>query len=87
MSIWYILHLFGIFYGRLVTLGVTLYILPRFGILCQEKSGNPDQDASVKVFRHTHNKKVADGTDFLSRVTRFGEFSTVGQLFTLVTFF
>jgi hypothetical protein len=32
--IWYILWPFGNFV-------VILYIFPRFGILCQEKSGNP----------------------------------------------
>jgi hypothetical protein len=40
--------LFGIFYGNLVyftaivNVVVIWYIFPRFGILCQEKSGNPD---------------------------------------------
>jgi hypothetical protein len=34
-DIWYILWAFGIFYGRLVDFF-------RFGILYQEKSGNPD---------------------------------------------
>jgi hypothetical protein len=37
MAIWYILWSFGIFYGHLVI----WYIFPPFGILCQEKSGNP----------------------------------------------
>jgi hypothetical protein len=35
MVIWYILWLFD----NVVVIG---YIFPRFGILCQEKSGNPE---------------------------------------------
>jgi hypothetical protein len=35
MAIWYILWPFGYFV-------VIWYIFPRFGILCQEKSGNPE---------------------------------------------
>jgi hypothetical protein len=31
----------GIFYGHLVHFMVILYIFPRFGLLYQEKSGNP----------------------------------------------
>jgi hypothetical protein len=42
MAIWYILWLFGIFYGHLVYFMVIWYIFPRFGKLHQEKSGNPD---------------------------------------------
>jgi hypothetical protein len=51
---WNILRSFGIFYGHLEYFTVIWYILwqfgnvvvietifPRFGILCQEKSGNP----------------------------------------------
>jgi hypothetical protein len=38
--IWYILWTFG-------NVVVTWYIFPRFGILCQEKSGNPGNDKSV----------------------------------------
>jgi hypothetical protein len=47
MVIWNILQSFGIFYGHLVYLWpfgnvvVICYIFPRFGILRQEKSGNP----------------------------------------------
>jgi hypothetical protein len=36
-AIWYILWPFG-------NLAAIWYIFPRFGILCQEKSGNPDPD-------------------------------------------
>jgi hypothetical protein len=38
---WYILWLFGIFNGHLLQFVVIWYIFPRFGILYQEKSGNP----------------------------------------------
>jgi hypothetical protein len=38
MAIWYILWSFGIFYNVVLK----LYINHRFGILCQEKSGNSD---------------------------------------------
>jgi hypothetical protein len=37
-----ILRSFVIFYGHLVKFVVIRYISPRFGILYQEKSGNPD---------------------------------------------
>jgi hypothetical protein len=42
---WYILCSLGVVYSHLVYFGnvvVLWYIFPRFGILCQEKSGNPD---------------------------------------------
>jgi hypothetical protein len=50
MAIWYILWPSGIFYGHLLyfmaiwpfgNVVVVWYIFPPFGILCQEKSGNP----------------------------------------------
>jgi hypothetical protein len=41
MSIWSILWLFGKFCVYLVHFMVKWYIFPRFGMLCQEKSGNP----------------------------------------------
>jgi hypothetical protein len=41
MVIRIILRLFGIFYGHFGNVAVILSIFPRFGILCQEKSGNP----------------------------------------------
>jgi hypothetical protein len=37
----------GIFYGHLVHFVVILYIFPRFGILCREKSGNPGVDGEI----------------------------------------
>jgi hypothetical protein len=46
-NVWYILWPFGIYYGYLVhfwpfsKLVAIWCIFPRFGILCQEKSGNP----------------------------------------------
>jgi hypothetical protein len=44
MDIWSILRPFEIFYGHLVRLVVIwyTYFSPRFGMLHQEKSGNPD---------------------------------------------
>jgi hypothetical protein len=41
MTIWSIVRPLEIFYGHLVAFAVIWYILPRFGILDQEKSGNP----------------------------------------------
>jgi hypothetical protein len=41
MAIWKILLTFGIFYGHFADLAVIWYIFPHFGILYQEKSGNP----------------------------------------------
>jgi hypothetical protein len=41
MAIWSILWPFEIFYGHLEYFVVIWYIFPRFGILDQEKSGNP----------------------------------------------
>jgi hypothetical protein len=41
MTIWSILRQLEKFYGPLVYFVVIRYIYPRFGILYQEKSGNP----------------------------------------------
>jgi hypothetical protein len=41
MAFWSILRPLEIFYGRLVYFVVIWCISPRFGILYQEKSGNP----------------------------------------------
>jgi hypothetical protein len=46
MTIWIILRPLEIFYGHLVYFVVIWYIFPRFGILDQEKSGNPDGQVS-----------------------------------------
>jgi hypothetical protein len=42
MTIRSILLILEMFYGHLVCFVVIWYIFPSFGILCQEKSGNPD---------------------------------------------
>jgi hypothetical protein len=42
ITIWSSLRPLEIFYGHLVYFVVSGYIFPRFGILDQEKSGNPD---------------------------------------------
>jgi hypothetical protein len=42
LTIWSILRPLEIFYGHLVYFVVIRYIFPRFGMLYQEKSGNPD---------------------------------------------
>jgi hypothetical protein len=41
MTVWSILGPLEIFYGHLVHVVVIWYIFSRFGILGQEKSGNP----------------------------------------------
>jgi hypothetical protein len=41
MAIWSIFRPLGIFYGTLVYFVVIWYIFTRFGMLKQEKSGNP----------------------------------------------
>jgi hypothetical protein len=41
MAIWTILRTFGIFYGNFGNLVAISYIFPHFGLLCQDKSGNP----------------------------------------------
>jgi hypothetical protein len=48
MTIWSILRPLEIFYGYLIYFVVIWYIFPRFGILDQEKSGNPDRFAVVE---------------------------------------
>jgi hypothetical protein len=45
--IWNILLPFDIFYGDLVLCVVIWYISPRFGMLYQEKSGNPGRSHKV----------------------------------------
>jgi hypothetical protein len=42
MSIWNILQEYGIFNGAFVIFVVIWYVFLSFGILYQEKSGNPD---------------------------------------------
>jgi hypothetical protein len=45
IAIWYILWSFGIFYGHLVYFVAFLVHFSRFGMLHQEKSGNPAYNA------------------------------------------
>jgi hypothetical protein len=47
MTIWSILRPLEICYGHLVYFVVIWYIFPHFGILYQEKSGNPDRQVNV----------------------------------------
>jgi hypothetical protein len=70
-SIWYILGYIGIFYGHFV------YIFPRFGILRQEKSGNPAPSSCAnwrtenlqKKFRKDWRKSRDNGTkDFTKKL-------------------
>jgi hypothetical protein len=50
-TFWYILRTFDIFYGHLVNFVVIWYIFPHFGILYQEKSGNPALDVGRQHVR------------------------------------
>jgi hypothetical protein len=50
MAILNILRTFGIVYDRLVYFEFILYISPLFGIMQQEKSGNPGRNALETVF-------------------------------------
>jgi hypothetical protein len=52
MSIWSIFRLFGIFYDTLEYFVVIcgMVDVPRFGILCREKSDNPGWDAFFRRF-------------------------------------
>jgi hypothetical protein len=52
MTIWFILRQLEIFYGHLVYFVVIWYIIPRFGILDQEKSGNPDLNNEPATGKH-----------------------------------
>jgi hypothetical protein len=61
MTIWSILLQLEIFYGHLVRFVVIWYNFPRFGILDQEKSGNPapdwiDVDVKCRMSRRTINR-------------------------------
>jgi hypothetical protein len=54
MAIWNILWRFGIFYGHLVRFVFIWYTFSRFGIMYQEKSGNPGYDnyfALITIFK------------------------------------
>jgi hypothetical protein len=41
MAVWNIVRTLGIFYDHLARFMFIWYIFSRFGIMCQEKSGNP----------------------------------------------
>jgi hypothetical protein len=53
--IWYILWSSGIFYGHLAYVMAIWSIFPRFGMLYQEKSGNPAHTlmSTASVNEHT----------------------------------
>jgi hypothetical protein len=72
MTIWYILRPLEIIYGHLVYFVVIWNIFPRFGILDQQKSGNPDMDLPNPV-------------KFASRVTRWVKFRAI--VYVLQAFF
>jgi hypothetical protein len=62
MTIWSILRPLQIFYGHLVYLVVIWYIFPRFGILDQEKSGNPDPNTTpVLIDRRLLHRDTTQG--------------------------
>jgi hypothetical protein len=56
LSIWSILLPLEIFYGNLVYFVVIWYISPRFGMLHQEKSGNP---ASFLISKYSSTLSLA----------------------------
>jgi hypothetical protein len=55
LAVWYMFWQFGIYFGSLVYVLAIWYIFgnslkyPHFGILCQEKSGNPGLHPSFSV--------------------------------------
>jgi hypothetical protein len=54
MDIWYILWTFGTFYGHLVYVLVIWNICYNFGMLYQEKSGNPALDVDRNLRFHSY---------------------------------
>jgi hypothetical protein len=65
MTIWSILRPLEIYYGHLVYFVVIWYIFPRFGILDQDKSGNPESQfrkQSFFVVQYVPTKKVKMST-------------------------
>jgi hypothetical protein len=55
IDIWYFNCHFGIFYGHLVLFVTILMYFPHFGLLYQEKSGNPDWVVkSFLIHLHTY---------------------------------
>jgi hypothetical protein len=76
MAIWYILWPFGIFYGHLVYFMAVWYILwpfgifyghlvyfPHFGLLYQEKSGNPVLIVHQTLETNSRKQPVMPGAD------------------------
>jgi hypothetical protein len=51
MAIWYFLRISGIFYYHVLHFVALWYILPHFGLLCREKSGNPELKSSNQFLR------------------------------------
>jgi hypothetical protein len=74
MAIWNILPTFGIFYDHLVHIVLIWYISSVFGIMHQEKSGNPDrkQTVSMRVNQRSfiiwRRTKVLNGNNFYNTV-------------------
>jgi hypothetical protein len=60
-TIWSILWPLEIFYAHLEQFGVLWYIYPRFGILCQEKSGNPVAFACLTTMMERLTAKIPEG--------------------------
>jgi hypothetical protein len=61
MAIWNILQTFGIFYENSEQFVFIWYIFYGFGLMCQEKSGNPGLEHANGVcefFRQVHLKKA-----------------------------
>jgi hypothetical protein len=62
MAIWYFSP-FDIFYGYLVYFEVIFYISPRFGILYQEKSGNPVAGSRIPKKHNTPRYLISEVED------------------------
>jgi hypothetical protein len=64
----YKLRPYGIFYAHLPSVIVaSWYIFPRFGIFCQDKSGNPGVDTDLPPYRKPKicPSKICDNIIFL----------------------
>jgi hypothetical protein len=59
LTIWNIIHPFGIIYGRLVWLVVIGYIFPNLVCLDQEKSGNSDLEMAQQNSSNLKIKRIA----------------------------
>jgi hypothetical protein len=56
LTIWSILRPLQIFYGHMSYFVVIWYVYPRFGILYQEKSGNPGSDSEAEIVNFDKNE-------------------------------